>query len=118
MSRIRRLTLAKLRSCPLRLKNDMVFPFWVIRPFDPIRVSEGWKENSPFDRILISCACPFVPKTLFDQLKEGGKIIAPVGDMGSQVLEILEKNNGKPFKRSYEGGLFVFVPMKGKSGFS
>lgn len=79
--------------------------------------AQGWEENSPFDRILISCACPFIPKKLFDQLKEGGKIVAPVGDPNAQTLEILEKAKGRPFKKTYEGGMFVFVPMKGKEGF-
>ena len=39
--------------------------------------SQGWKENAPFERIIVSCACPFIPKSLFDQLLEGGKIVAP-----------------------------------------
>ncbi|MCR4335964.1 MAG: protein-L-isoaspartate(D-aspartate) O-methyltransferase [archaeon] len=79
--------------------------------------SLGW-ENEEFDRILISCACPFIPKKLFDQLKEKGRIVAPVGDKGTQILEILMKDKGKPFKKSYEGGLFTFVPMQGKHGYS
>ncbi len=79
--------------------------------------SLGW-EKEEFDRILISCACPFIPKTLFDQLKEKGRIVAPVGDPGTQVLEILMKEKGKPFKKSYEGSLYTFVPLKGKHGYS
>jgi len=79
--------------------------------------SLGW-GNKKFDRILISCACPFVPKTLFNQLKEKGRIVAPVGDQGTQILEILMKEKGKPFKKSYEGGLYTFVPLKGKHGYS
>ena len=70
-----------------------------------------------FDRILVSCACPFIPKKLFDRLREGGRIVAPVGDEGTQVMEIMEKRNGKPVKKSYEKSLFVFVPMKGKHGY-
>jgi len=79
--------------------------------------SLGLEEAALFDRIIISCACPFIPKPLFDQLKEKGKIVAPVGDLGSQVLETMEKIKGKPFKKSYEGGLFVFVPLQGKYGY-
>jgi len=79
--------------------------------------AHGWEENAPFDRILISCACPFVPKKLFDQLKEEGMIVAPVGDRGTQVMEILTKKNGKPLKKSYHEGLFTFVPLRGEYGF-
>lgn len=79
--------------------------------------AEGWKEHAPFDRILVSCACPFIPKELFSQLMEGGRIVAPVGDQHTQAMEIMVKKNGKPLKRSYEGSLFAFVPLKGKHGF-
>ncbi len=75
---------------------------------------EGWPEKAPFDRILVSCACPFIPKKLFDQLNEGGRIVAPVGDEGTQMLEIMIKREGKPFKKTYYESTFVFVPMKSK----
>ncbi|MFH0714445.1 MAG: protein-L-isoaspartate(D-aspartate) O-methyltransferase [Candidatus Diapherotrites archaeon] len=81
---------------------------------------EGWKEKAPFDCILVSCACPFVPKPLIEQLKEGGRIVAPVGDRASQQMQIVEKKDGKPFKRAPEIGLyewFTFVPLMGKNGF-
>jgi len=79
--------------------------------------SLGWKENAPFDRIIISCACPFIPKDLFDQLSEDGRIVAPVGDQGTQLLEILIKKDGKPVKKTFEGGVFSFVPLIGKNSF-
>lgn len=74
----------------------------------------GWKEKAPFDRILISAACPFVPKPLFEQLSEGGIAVAPVGDPGFQTLTILKKINGKPFKKEFLEGYFVFVPLRGE----
>ena len=79
--------------------------------------ASGWAEHTPFDRIIISCACPFIPKELFAQLKEGGRIVAPVGDEHTQLLEIMMKEKGKPLKKTYEGSVFAFVPMKGRSGF-
>ncbi|MBI4209922.1 MAG: protein-L-isoaspartate(D-aspartate) O-methyltransferase [Candidatus Diapherotrites archaeon] len=79
--------------------------------------AEGWKENAPFDRILLSCACPFIPKELFSQLAEGGRIVAPVGDEASQMMEVLAKNGGRPLKKTLETEIFMFVPMKGKHGF-
>jgi len=41
----------------------------------------GWPEQAPFDRIVLSCAVPEVPKTLIDQLKVGGMLIAPIGSV-------------------------------------
>ncbi len=76
--------------------------------------SMGWKEKGPFDRILVSAACPFVPKPLFEQLKEGGTAVAPVGDPGFQTLTIMKKINGKPFKKEFLENYFVFVPLRGE----
>lgn len=75
--------------------------------------SLGWKQKSPFDRVLMSAATPLIPKPLFDQLKENGLIVAPVGDAGFQKLTILKKIGGKPFKKEFEEGFFVFVPLRG-----
>lgn len=79
--------------------------------------SLGWEEKAPFDRIIFSCACPFIPKPAFDQLKEKGKIVAPTGDQYSQVIEIMAKFNGKPVKEQYQGASFIFVPLRGKHGY-
>jgi len=80
--------------------------------------SLGWEEKAPFDRVIFSCACPFIPKPVFDQLKEKGKIVAPTGDQYSQVLETMTKFNGKPVKEEYPGASFIFVPLRGKHGYS
>ena len=40
----------------------------------------GWPEAAPFDRIILTCAAATPPHQLFDQLKQGGILIAPVGD--------------------------------------
>lgn len=79
--------------------------------------AEGWSEKAPFDRILVSCACPFIPKELFSELKEGGIIVAPVGDQWSQQLEVLRKIKEKPLRKISEHGMFVFVPLRGRHGF-
>ncbi len=75
------------------------------------------QEKAPFDRILISAACPFIPKELFDSLNEGGKIVAPVGDRNSQTMQCMTKIKGKPVKEEYLKTYFVFVPLGGKHGF-
>lgn len=77
----------------------------------------GETLEEKFDRILVSCACPFIPKKLFEKIKEEGRIVAPVGDEGTQLLEVLIKKNGKPIKRTFEGSLFTFVPMTGNHSF-
>ena len=73
--------------------------------------SKGLPEKAPFDRILISAACNFVPKALIEQLADGGRIVAPVGDKFTQQLEILQKVKEKILK-TYAQGLYVFVPLK------
>jgi len=66
-----------------------------------------------FDRILVSAACPFLPKNLFDSLKEKGIAVAPVGDSFSQRIQSIIKFNDKPLKKDFLEGFFVFVPLKG-----
>ncbi len=70
----------------------------------------GWKEEAPFDAIIITCASPQVPPRLFEQLREGGRIILPLGNpLTSQTLTIITKVNGKPETKRI---LAVrFVPM-------
>jgi protein-L-isoaspartate(D-aspartate) O-methyltransferase len=74
---------------------------------------QGWSEHAPFDAIIVTCAPDHVPNPLVSQLKEGGRLIIPVGDAGDQALYLLEKRNGKIERRSV---LPVrFVPMTGKA---
>jgi len=79
--------------------------------------SVGLKEYAPYDKILISAACPFIPKSLFDQLKEGGRIVAPVGDKGTQTMQLMTKKNNLPVKEENIESYFVFVPLLGKEGY-
>jgi len=54
-----------------------------------IRVGDGtygWREESPFDAILVTAGAPQVPKTLIDQLNVGGRLVIPVGSRHSQAL--------------------------------
>lgn len=72
---------------------------------------KGWPEAAPFDAIIVTCAPDHVPKPLIDQLRDGGRMIIPVGEHGNQMLYLLRKH-GSTLHR--EAVLPVrFVPMTG-----
>jgi protein-L-isoaspartate(D-aspartate) O-methyltransferase len=72
----------------------------------------GWPEQAPFDAIMVTAAPDHVPQPLVDQLREGGRMILPVGDAW-QELVVLEKTAKGVTKRSV---LPVrFVPMTGEA---
>jgi protein-L-isoaspartate(D-aspartate) O-methyltransferase len=56
---------------------------------------KGWPEHAPFDSIIVTCAPERVPQPLVDQLKEGGRMIIPVGAKFAQELYLLEKKDGR-----------------------
>ncbi|MCM8614178.1 protein-L-isoaspartate(D-aspartate) O-methyltransferase [Accumulibacter sp.] len=72
---------------------------------------QGWPEAAPFDSIIVTCAPDHVPQPLVDQLREGGRMVIPVGDFGDQNLFLLRKHGGRLER---ERILPVrFVPMTG-----
>ena len=73
----------------------------------------GWPEAAPFDAVIVTAAPDHVPGPLVDQLKEGGRVIIPVGSGWNQELYILEKQDGEVKKQAV---LPVrFVPMTGEA---
>ena len=72
----------------------------------------GYSQASPYDRIIITAACPEIPLPLIDQLKENGLILAPVGD-SSQSLVLLQKTS-KGMMEIKKQSKYVFVPLVGK----
>ena len=76
----------------------------------------GWRDQSPFDAILISAATPRIPKSLIEQLADKGRLVAPVGERESQDLIVLNKNGNKVMERKI--GSCKFVPLIGKFAWS
>jgi len=78
--------------------------------------SEGLAEKAPFDRIIVTAACPNVPEPLISQLKTGGVLVAPVGARHYQdLMRLKKKKDGSVLVESL-GFPVVFVPLKGKHG--
>jgi protein-L-isoaspartate(D-aspartate) O-methyltransferase len=72
---------------------------------------QGWLEKAPFDRIVLTAAPPEIPQALVDQLRPGGRMVAPVGDSPfAQSLLVVDKlADGTVRKRSVIP--VAFVPM-------
>ncbi|MEX2514330.1 MAG: protein-L-isoaspartate(D-aspartate) O-methyltransferase [Cyclobacteriaceae bacterium] len=71
---------------------------------------QGWPENGPYDAILVTAAAEQAPQPLIDQLKEGGRMIIPIGPEGeTQDLVKIEKTKGK-VKTTHLGAV-RFVPF-------
>ncbi|MEE9592094.1 MAG: protein-L-isoaspartate(D-aspartate) O-methyltransferase [Thermoplasmata archaeon] len=77
--------------------------------------SQGLPEHAPFDRVFVSCGAPEIPPPLVDNLREGGKLLVPVGTRYFQDLVLGEKVGGKLQEQNLGG--VVFVPLVGEHGF-
>lgn len=71
----------------------------------------GWPEESPFDGILVTAAAPSVPQPLLEQLREGRRLVIPLGE-GDQRLVVLTRTSTGVERREIEEVLFV--PMTGE----
>ncbi len=74
---------------------------------------KGWPEHAPFDKIIVTCSPEKVPEPLVEQLKEGGRMIIPVGERYQQQFHLLKKENGELQDERLISTLFV--PMTGAS---
>jgi protein-L-isoaspartate(D-aspartate) O-methyltransferase len=73
----------------------------------------GWGEAAPFDKIIVTCSPEKPPQELIDELKEGGRMIVPVGERYQQTLYLFEKKDGK--LKSVALLPTLFVPMTGEA---
>ncbi len=74
----------------------------------------GWEEHSPYDCIIVTAASPQIPQSLVRQLKDGGRLVIPVGGAFGQVLTVVARK-GKDVSLEEVCGC-VFVPLVGKEG--
>lgn len=75
----------------------------------------GWAEHAPFDKIIVTAGAPSVPKVLFNQLKEGGNLVIPVGnDIKQKMVRITRLKNNEIKTEIFED--FSFVPLIGENG--
>lgn len=74
----------------------------------------GWPEHAPFDAIIITAAANHIPPPLITQLREGGRLILPLGStVYFQMLTLVEKKGGE--LRLRQLGSVAFVPMTGEA---
>ena len=76
----------------------------------------GWEECGPYDAIIVTAAAPAVPRSLPGQLKDGGRLVVPVGGAYGQTLTVISKR-GQELQREEICGC-VFVPLVGKEGWN
>ena len=71
---------------------------------------KGLEKFAPFDRVIITCGAPQIPQSLIDQLKIGGRMVAPIGNGDIQIMHLIEKLSETENKITTHGE-FSFVPM-------
>jgi len=77
--------------------------------------SLGLPEKAPFDAIVVSAAAPDIPQALLEQLREGGRLVVPVGPAHAQELQLVRKHQGRAEVVGLEG--CRFVPLIGEQGY-
>jgi|SRR5262249_46656741 len=77
--------------------------------------SAGLPAYAPYDGIVVSAAAPTMPQKLFDQLKEEGRLVIPIGPAETQELQLIRKVEGKPVVAQQIG--CRFVPLIGEQGY-
>jgi protein-L-isoaspartate(D-aspartate) O-methyltransferase len=76
--------------------------------------SKGYPPQAPYDRIIVTCGAPEVPKPLMEQLAEEGLMVIPVGGTFFQELLVVRRKNDSWERRKW--GEVAFVPMIGRYG--
>lgn len=77
--------------------------------------SQGLPQHAPFDAIVVSAAAPRIPPSLFEQLRDGGRLAIPVGPTYAQEFQLVRKEHGMMAITRLEG--CRFVPLIGCQGY-
>ena len=74
----------------------------------------GWREHAPYDAVIVTAGAPEIPRPLVEQLKDGGRMVIPVGDTHTQNMIIGQKIGGELETRDI--GPYRFVDLVGMHG--
>jgi protein-L-isoaspartate(D-aspartate) O-methyltransferase len=99
------------RQNELFKKTSLLLPKLGIRP-KHLSFGDGYKglpNHAPFDSIIVTAGAPSVPKALMSQLKIGGRLVIPVGDV-NQIMTLIIRKTDTEFEKQ-ELGDFKFVPL-------
>jgi protein-L-isoaspartate(D-aspartate) O-methyltransferase len=77
--------------------------------------TRGWQQHSPFDKIIVAAAAPYIPEELIKQLAPKGILIIPVGEKGVQQLEVYRKREDNSIIKESVLGV-IFVPLIRETG--
>ncbi|MBI2548476.1 protein-L-isoaspartate(D-aspartate) O-methyltransferase [Candidatus Woesearchaeota archaeon] len=75
----------------------------------------GYRQEQPYDRVMVTAAAPHVPQPLTEQLAQKGILLIPVGGLFHQVLLKITKQKNRYHEKTL--GDFSFVPLKGAYGY-
>ncbi len=78
--------------------------------------SAGFREQAPYDGIIVTAGAPEIPRVLVDQLADGGRLVIPVGNNYQQTLTRLTRRGEEHTTERLEG--CVFVPLIGEYGWA
>jgi len=73
---------------------------------------QGWPGEAPFDAVIVTAAPDHIPQPLIDQLKEGGRLVIPVGDYMQELVLVKKTDKGIEKERLLS---VMFVPMTGEA---
>ncbi|NHX35344.1 MULTISPECIES: protein-L-isoaspartate(D-aspartate) O-methyltransferase [Halolamina] len=68
---------------------------------------EGWPDHAPYDAAYLTCAAESVPPAVVEQVRPGGRVLAPVGDRRQQLVLLTVREDGRTEQQTFEGVRFV-----------
>ena len=102
--------LSALSARAQKLLEDLGYGNVIVRTGDG---TEGWREQGPFDAIVVAAGSPGVPQPLVDQLVDGGRLVIPIDSSdSSQVLTLVRRRGSEVVSEKLDE--VVFVPLIGK----